>query len=296
MIDTVIGHRRQLDYFDDLIENKSYLHAYLFEGEDGIGKKLSAIKIARSILCKDDDDRRQFDAGNFNDLLIVSPEGDDIKTSDVKNIHEYLLSQPTKADRKIVIIDECEKMNLHAQNKILKILEEPPTYAVFFLITSSRDHLLDTVLSRLIRIPFNALSVDEVRLYAEKNNVAFDEEVALASGGSISKYLALLGSMDDGVYDFAMKLIEALKSKDKLRIFNVVKEAEKYKDNLSELLDALEFLSDKVLLASDNSSLEARKFSSYMKVLAEIRFRYLRNVQKDLLISNLVLKMQGVFK
>ncbi len=296
MIDKVIGHRKQLAYFENLIENKSYLHAYLFEGEDGIGKKLSAKQIARTILCRDDIDRRQFDAGNFNDILIVTAEGDEIKTSEVKNIHDYLLSQPVKADKKIVIIDECEKMNVHAQNKILKILEEPPAYALFFLITSSRDSLLDTVLSRLIRIPFNALSVEEIRQYTEVNNVVFDESAALASLGSISKYLALLGSQDEGVYDFATKLIKALKSNNKVEIFNTVKEAEKYKDKLSELLDALEFLSDKVLLTSDNARLEAAKLSTYMRIVAETRLRFLRNVQKDLLISNLVLKMQGVFR
>ncbi len=303
-MNNIIGHDKQIDYFNNLIENKTYLHAYLFEGADGIGKKTLALAIAEKILCNNEADARLFHAGNFNDFMLVSPEDNEIKTEQVKNIHEYLMLAPSRGEKKIVLIDNCDKMNLHAQNKILKIIEEPPAYAMFILITSNKEAMIDTLCSRLIRISFHALSMENLRLFTENKGLVYDEQLAISSGGSVAKYQDLLSSDNNEVHDFALKLIDALQSKNKIDLFHCVKEAEGYKDNLYDVFDNLEILSYRACGINTESEVYEMKekndkaiaFSKYMEIIAETRWRYLRNVQKDLLISNLIYRMQGVFK
>ncbi len=303
-MNNIVGHKKQIQYFKKLIENKNYLHAYLFDGTSGIGKKTIALEISKAILCKDDSDRRLFENSNFNDFLLISPIDNEIKTEEVKKIHEYLLTAPLKAEKKIIIIDDVDKMNLIAQNKILKIIEEPPAYAIFFLITSNKEAIIDTLLSRLIRISFNALSSSEINEYAVANNLDFDEDIALLSNGSVSKYLELINDDENTYFDFVTRLINALKSKDNLEIFDLVKEIEKDKENLHDLLDALEFMAEKTLdFDKNNKNISPKElqekaliFSEYMQIIAETRMKNKSNVQKDLLISNLMYKMQGVFK
>ncbi len=303
-MNSIVGHKKQIAYFKNLIANKACLHAYLFEGTSGIGKKKIAQAISKAILCRDDQDSLLFDNANFSDFLLITPNDNEIKTDEVKKIHEYLLSAPLKAEKKIVLIDDAEKMNLIAQNKILKIIEEPPEYAMFFLITSNRTLLIDTLLSRLIRISFNALSHDELKTYLEQNNLAYDENAVLLSNGSIAKYREIIRQEHNSTYDFVISLIKALRKQDNMALFDLAKQAEQYKDNLYELLDALEFLSVK-LFDLDNKSQptsvedvhkQAERLSIYLKIISETRLKYVRNLQKDLLISSLIYRMQGVFK
>ncbi len=304
MLNNIVGHKKQIDYFKNLIVNKTYLHAYLFEGPSGVGKKTIATAISKAILCKDDKDKKLFETSNFNDFLLITPSDNEIKTESVKKIHEYLLSAPLHAEKKIVLIDDADKMNLIAQNKILKIIEEPPEYAMFFLITSNRNLLIDTLLSRLIRISFNALSYNELTSYVEQNGIKYDESTALAANGSIGKYQEIINDESNSTYDFVMSLSKALKKQDKIALFDLTKQAENYKDNLYELLDALEFLAAKVLdldKQCQNTSIEdaqkqAQKLSEYLKIISETRLKYVRNLQKDLLITSLIYRMQGVIK
>lgn len=86
---------------------------------------------------------------------------------------------PNEAARKVYIIDGAERMNIPAQNAALKLLEEPPEWAVFLLCTVNADSLLPTVRSRCARLS------EEKRTEAapaEKNEVAAVYLKNVASG------------------------------------------------------------------------------------------------------------------
>ncbi len=293
MIDTIIGHSKQIEYFKNALENNNLSHAYLFDGGNGIGKKTLAYAIIRSILCGEKKHQDLFDAGNFSDFLEISPESNEIKTEEVKLIHEFLSTAPRYASKKVVLIDGAEKMNLHAQNKILKIIEEPPKYALFFLITSHKDKIVDTLISRLIRISFNAMSLDEIEEFTKKNSLDFDRETAVMANGSIGSYLALSEKDSGGAYNLCFDLIEAIKKKNKIKIFEIVKKMDDYKDNLHEILDALEFSYRDFL---DIEGQDIQRIAHYLQHIGESRYRLNRNVQKDIIITSLVYGLEGVFK
>ena len=108
-------------------------HAYLFTGEEGIGKKLFAKEFAEFVGCK------------FPDLMILSGankkdpvfgDGGEIKVSQIREVQNFLSYKSYNGGYKIVIVDGAEKMNAEAQNCFLKTLEEPKGQTILFLISS----------------------------------------------------------------------------------------------------------------------------------------------------------------
>ena len=74
-----------------------------------------------------------------------------ISVEDIRNqINNDIGIKPYSSARKLYIVDEAEKMNVQAQNAVLKTLEEPPHYATIFLLTSNIEAFLDTIKSRCI--------------------------------------------------------------------------------------------------------------------------------------------------
>ena len=112
-------------------------HAYIYTGED-------ALETAR----------REAKALN-GEVIEVTNEYYGEKTSDmilietIRNMRQDAYIRPY-GDFKVFIINRADAMNKHAQNAILKVLEEPPEYCVFFLIAQNDRKLLETVRSRAV--------------------------------------------------------------------------------------------------------------------------------------------------
>jgi len=146
------------------------VHAQLFAGPDGTGKKSAAFLMARGINCTGGGERpcnechscRQFLTGNSPNLIFVEPEKNAIRVSTVRE--EIIPKVHLKPDSGniCVIIDSADKMNENAQNALLKTLEEAPEYAVFFLITDKPASLLPTIRSRCVTFRFSPLPPEDV--------------------------------------------------------------------------------------------------------------------------------------
>ncbi len=113
---------------------------------------------------------------NINDILEILPKDGNIKISDIRNMQEFLMYKPNFSDYKLVIIHEIDKMNIQAANAALKILEEPPSFAIIIGTTTRWHHLLPTIRSRLYkfllpnpdlidRIKMNILSIIYICLF-----------------------------------------------------------------------------------------------------------------------------------
>lgn len=140
----VIGHKKQCDFLKRKFEQKQLSHAYLFTGEDGIGKKFFAKEFAEFVGCK------------FPDLMIAEPvEDKEIPVSKIREIQNFLSYKSYNVGFKIVIVDEAHKMNVEAQNCFLKTLEEPKGQTILFLISSKPDMLLTTIFSRCQTMKFS---------------------------------------------------------------------------------------------------------------------------------------------
>jgi DNA polymerase-3 subunit delta' len=199
---SIYGQEGPITVLKSALEKKRVPHAFLFYGAEGIGKRTTALVFAKALNCEaggaDACDActscRKIDSGNHPDILIIRPEGQFIKVADIKELQERMRFRPLEGARRVVIIDDAERMNITSANSLLKTLEEPSPTNVFILV-SSRPHLLPlTILSRCHRLRFNPVQRDVIAAFLEKElALAPDKALILASssGGSIGRALSL---------------------------------------------------------------------------------------------------------
>lgn len=153
--------------------------AYLFSGPPGIGKRLTALQFAKAIACQNnlDDACEQCSAchkvntGNHPDVVCVGPEGASIRIEHIRAIQRQLGYKPYESQRTVIIIDGGDLLTAPAANALLKTLEEPPPTGLLILLTSKKDALPITIVSRCQHIPFRRLASEHVRRLLEQQGV-----------------------------------------------------------------------------------------------------------------------------
>ena len=168
----LIGHERPTAILKASILHDRVAHAYLFFGEDGIGKRLAALRFAQAINCETDygpegpdacgacRSCRQIEARTHPDFLLIEPDQEQanpqIKIEQIRELEHQLVYHPLVGRRKVCLIDEADRMTPGAANALLKTLEEPPDHSLLLLIASRPAALLATVRSRCQGIRFVA--------------------------------------------------------------------------------------------------------------------------------------------
>lgn len=195
----LLGHEGPVDFLRQAFIKGKVPQSWIFSGMRGIGKATFAYQMARQILKKTDyDDRfidRQIDAGTYPNLMVVTCGVDedgkknrDITVDDVRKVTAYLHQSPAIPGWRIVLIDAADDLNRNAANAVLKVLEEPPSQTLFFLITHSMGRLLPTIRSRCCHLTFSPLPLEKMRNLIEKMGDG-DSFVALAAAqGSLGRY------------------------------------------------------------------------------------------------------------
>jgi DNA polymerase-3 subunit delta' len=206
----VIGHRRIVDLLARSVARDSLPPSLIFAGPGGIGKRLLAQSLAQALNCLDlrpraaDQGGAGVDAcgvcaactriarGVHPDVMLVEP-GDSgaIKVDQARQVVDRAAYRPFEGRRRVVIVDDADALVPHAQNALLKTLEEPPSASVFVLVTAHPDLLLPTVRSRCPRLPFRPLAVEElvVALVARGRTEAEARAIAVTADGSLGRAL-----------------------------------------------------------------------------------------------------------
>jgi len=203
----IIGHKQVITQLCLMQQEDRIPHAMLFCGTDGVGKFLVAEALAAAILCHAPVHNqacghckacRALAAGTHPDFFQIQPESETkaapaIRIEAVRKLQEEIARIPLLSERRVVIMQEADKMNEAAANCLLKTIEEPSGQIVFILLTSRPSALLDTIISRCMRVEFGILQPEE--LVAILHQQGIEEPLAgkLASiaDGSVSKALAM---------------------------------------------------------------------------------------------------------
>jgi len=144
-----------------IIEQERMGHAYLFTGDVGCGALELAHSFAQIILCQKLVDGwacgscpscRKFLTVSHPDFLLIQAGERYIKIDEIRELKRESALNPFEGGRRVILLEEAERMNLEAANAFLKLLEEPPPSTVVLLTTAKPNLLLTTVLSRLLRI------------------------------------------------------------------------------------------------------------------------------------------------
>lgn len=160
-----------LEHFNQVLTEHRLSHAYLFSGH--FGSLTLALYLAQSRFCEDlSADQSpcgkcrpcRLIAGNeFSDVTIIEPQGQTIKTEQIREVLSRFSQSGYESSRQVFIIKEADKMHPNASNRLLKQIEEPTADYYVFLLTSDASKVLPTIRSRcqLVEFPVNRNWVQE---------------------------------------------------------------------------------------------------------------------------------------
>ena len=200
--DALLGNRRLKDNLRTSVGRNHGSHFYLISGPVGSGKKTLARLLAAALLCKNGEKPclqcntcRKVMADTHPDFITVKdPEHKNIPVKMIRDVRDEMFVLPNEADRKIYMI--AQDLGIEGQNALLKILEEPPSYGVFMLLTDNPEKLLPTVRSRCVQLDMQALPEDILKSALKKDFPQADEEAISAaiwrSGGYLGQAKAVL--------------------------------------------------------------------------------------------------------
>jgi DNA polymerase-3 subunit gamma/tau len=205
--DDMVGQEWIVDNIQNQSKRNIWFNAYIFGGQFGSGKTTMAWIIALAANCnhKDENGNPCLDCDSCSSILngcLDFKEIDGASTTGVDNIRELKEWMDYKPimNKKVVIIDEVHMLSTNAFNSLLKILEEPPSYAIFILCTTEVDSIPLTVQSRSAcysfgRIPETMIE-EHIKKVAILNQIAIDDTAACVmakySSGSLRNALKLL--------------------------------------------------------------------------------------------------------
>ena len=255
-------------------------------------KKEIAKEIAKEILCLTKDEECncksciRFDSQNHPDIKIINEESETIKINTVREMIQTVYEKPILSDKKIYIINDCDKMTKEAQNSLLKTLEEPPEYIVIILIASNSDMILNTIKSRCTKIVFDKLKEKEIKEIlnnTEFNNIKISENMYDFFDGSIGKALQILERKEQ--YENIEEFISKIKNSSKLDFITMNKET----FTKEEINGLLEYCI--VLLFNLGKKEKDIKYLNSAKIIHETKIRINSNSNFDMSIDNMLFKL-----
>lgn len=140
-------------------------HFYLLCGPQGSGKHTLATLLAAAAQCTEPQKPclhcaacRKILSGTHPDFITIDdPEKKTVSVDLIRDARKDMYIRPNEGARKIYLIPRAQDMRLEAQNALLKVLEEPPAYGMFLLLTDNPEKLLPTVRSRCTELRLRPL-------------------------------------------------------------------------------------------------------------------------------------------
>lgn len=208
-LDEIVGQSHITRILQRAIARGHIAHAYLLTGPRGVGKT----SIAR-ILAHEINGLPYTDESTHLDIIEIDAASNN-SVEDIRDLRDKVQIAPTSSPKKIYIIDEVHMLSKSAFNALLKTLEEPPEHVVFILATTDADKLPATILSRVQRFNFRAISpcdaAKHLAFIAEQENIAITpdalELIAEQGKGSFRDSISLLDqlrSLSDETIDRTM--------------------------------------------------------------------------------------------
>lgn len=321
----IIGHDQIIEHLQNAISSKKVSHAYILNGPEDSGKKMIAEAFAMALQCEKQGIEgcmechscKQAMSMNQPDIIHVTHEKPNtISVDDIrKQVKEDVDIKPYASPYKIYIIDEAEKMNVQAQNALLKTIEEPPAYVVILLLTTNADAFLPTISSRCITLNLKVVPDEEIKKYLMEVYQIPDYQADVCTAfaqGNVGKAIKLASSESfNDIKNAALQLIRRLKDIDLYEMMEAVKQINEYKLEINDYFDIMMIWYRDVLLYKATADVNHLIFkdeiydikksaskSSYegiehiLEALEKAKTRLNANVNFDLVIELLLLTIK----
>lgn len=246
--ESLMGNQRIKDNLRSSLQKGRASHFYLISGPEGSGKRTLAKLLAAAILCRSSEKpcctcsacRKVFGAGHPDFITIDDPEKKIVPVDLVRQARSDIYIQPNEADHKIYLFPRAHDMAEPSQNALLKILEEPPAYGVFILLTNNPRKLLPTVRSRCTELALTSLSESILRQQLSARFPDSSPDMLSAaisrSGGFLGQAIDLLESGTD-LPPQTQGFLAAYAARDSYKLLETLVPMEKYKRDA--LIDTL---------------------------------------------------------
>lgn len=245
----LLGNQRIKDNLSGAISKGRISHFYLICGPEGSGKHTLANLLAAAILCQGSNKpclschpcRKVMNGLHPDFITIDDPEKKTVPVELIRQARADIYIQPSEASHKIYLFPRAQDMGIPSQNALLKVLEEPPSYGVFILLTDNPERLLPTVRSRCTELALQPLSEEILRSALAKE---FPDAEAEAVSAAISRSGGYLGQAKAALEGGAALLpqtesfAKSFAARDTLGLVNTLVPMEKWKRD--QLIPALQ--------------------------------------------------------
>ncbi len=197
----ILGNSRVKNILRKALQKDKVPNSMLLYGPGGIGKRDMALVLAKAMNCerKKDDacevctSCKAINAGNFPDVLEISPEKEVIKIDQMRILRKVAYLKPMMGKKRVFVVVDADKMTEEAANSLLKILEEPPLFSYIILVAHNPFMIMSTIKSRCQVLNFSPVSKEEIgKILVEKG---YEENkariISLLVRGNLKQALSL---------------------------------------------------------------------------------------------------------
>lgn len=259
--DALLGNEQLKKNLEQSLGKGHISHFYLISGPVGSGKHTLARLLAAAILCRGREKpcmqcgpcRKVMDGSHPDFITVDDPEKKTVPVDLIRSARADMYIQPNESDYKIYLFPRAQDMGLPGQNALLKVLEEPPQYGMFLLLTDNPDKLLPTVRSRCTELRLLPLPPETLRRQLRADFPQAQEADLSAAMARSGAYLGQARQLlEDGgaVPPQTEGFVRAFGSRDALALVQTLVPMEKWKrDALQEILASWLDLTESALVS-----------------------------------------------
>ena len=270
ILENIENNKNLVQRLSSSIIHQNISHAYIFEGDGCVDKRLVADCFIKAILCEEAvgfgcdmcATCRKIDHGNHEDVIYVEADENSVKDAFIEELQARLKKKPYVGTRNIAVIQDADSMTDRAQNRLLKTLEEPPVGTVIILLSENTENLKQTILSRCVVYRVNPFGTEGyLEMMQEAQKVA---DMFLDS----QPFYAVKGELEEIIGD---------------------------KDQTYKFLDALEHVYRDLIVVPSNKSKLYRKDTIFEAVssIEAARRDLQRGMSAGYALKNLILEIGG---
>lgn len=279
----VVGHKDIINYIRNAVQEDKVSHAYILNGERGSGKKMLAALFATTLQCEKGGPDPcnvchsciQAESGNHPDIIRVQHEKPNtISVEDIRTqVNNDILIKPYQGPYKIYIISEADLMTPQAQNALLKTIEEPPEYAVIFLLTENAEALLPTITSRCVMLKLRNIRDALIKKYLMETMQVPDYKADMCTAfaqGNMGRAIMLATSEHfNEIREEAVQLLKYIDDMELSEIVKAIKRISAYKLEINDYLDIIMIWYRDVLIYKATKDMDRVVFRDQMQCIKE---------------------------
>ncbi|MDR1196521.1 MAG: DNA polymerase III subunit delta' [Endomicrobium sp.] len=314
MFENILGQQKIKKLLAGQIKSGKIPHAYIFMGQNGVGRKYTAFEFAKILNCTTNDfaktdtgacgkclncekisknlhpDFHLIDFAKQAEMLDEDFEKQKVlKIGTIRNVQKEVATKAHESKWKFFVIEPAEKMNAEAANCLLKTLEEPPDNTILILVARHKETIPQTIVSRSQTLFFQPLQQDTISSFLmlrHSLSAAKAQEIAALSEGSIEEAEKLISGEESEGLSLWLKL----KTKDMYisDILELSRSMSRDREKAVEYIDAM------IAEAKKDFRFYPKSAADSLDLLTKSRALILQNVNTQTVLDNLFFDLKEI--